>query len=280
MLTMFCLQIEQRVADWLCKQVQLGFLFGKSIDGWVWRLKIIPVIDILNGKVVHAVKGQRHNYQPLESILFKSVEPLEAAKGFKALGFTELYVADLDAIIDCSTDFEVFKPIAEQTGLHLMVDAGVTNVERAQKLLGKGVSKLIVGTETLQTKKFVAQAVDLFGGDRVVVSLDLRGNKILVKLGFDGCSDPICLLRDFKSMGVSQVIVLDLARVGSGEGVNVDFLKRVIDEVGVDVYVGGGVRDINDLVELRTLGVSGVLVATALHTGKISMTQLKQEGFL
>ena len=81
-------------------------------------------------------------------------------------------------------------------------------------------------------------------------------------------------------MGVSQVIVLDLARVGSGEGVNIDFLKQVIAEVGVDVYVGGGVRDINDLVELRKLGVSGALVATALHTGKISIAQLKQEGFL
>jgi phosphoribosylformimino-5-aminoimidazole carboxamide ribotide isomerase len=243
-------------------------------------LKVIPVIDILNGKVVHAVKGQRHNYQPLESILFKSIEPLEVAKGFKTLGFTELYVADLDAIIDCSTDFEVFKPIADETGLCLMVDAGVTNVERAQKLFTKNVSKLIIGTETLQSKKFVEQAVDIFGSDHVVVSLDLKGDKILVKLGFDGCLNPICLLQDFKRMGLSQVIVLDLIRVGSGEGVNVDFLKQVINEVGVDVYVGGGVRDIQDLVELRNLGVSGALVATALHTGKISVSQLKQEGFL
>ncbi len=81
-------------------------------------------------------------------------------------------------------------------------------------------------------------------------------------------------------MGISQVIVLDLARVGSDEGVNTDFLKKVIAEVGVDVYVGGGVRDINDLIELRNLGVSGALIATALHTGIITIEQLKQEGFL
>ena len=243
-------------------------------------MKIIPVIDILNGKVVHAVKGQRHNYQPLESILFKSTEPLETAKGFKALGFSELYVANLDAIIDCSTDFGFFKDIAEETGLRLMVDAGVTSIDRAQKLFENNVSKLIIGTETLQSKKFVAQAVEIFGSNRVVVSLDLKGDKILVKLGFDGCLSPICLLKDFKAMGVSQVIVLDLARVGSGEGVNLDFLKKVIAEVGVEVYVGGGVRDINDLVELKKLGVSGALIATALHTGKISIAQLKQKGFL
>ncbi len=76
------------------------------------------------------------------------------------------------------------------------------------------------------------------------------------------------------------MIVLDLLRVGSGEGVNVDFLKNVIAEVGIDVYVGGGVRDINDLVELKNLGVSGALVATALHTGKISIDQLKQKDLL
>jgi phosphoribosylformimino-5-aminoimidazole carboxamide ribotide isomerase len=73
---------------------------------------------------------------------------------------------------------------------------------------------------------------------------------------------------------------LDLARVGSGEGVNLDFLKKVIADVGVDVYVGGGVRDITDLLELRNLGVSGALIATALHTGKITIAQLNQKGFL
>jgi phosphoribosylformimino-5-aminoimidazole carboxamide ribotide isomerase len=243
-------------------------------------LKVIPVIDILNSKVVHAVRGKRNEYQPLQSILCKSVEPLEVAQAFRNLGFSELYVADLDAIIDCSTDFQVLKNIVDATGLKLMVDAGVTSIERAQKLLDSGVSKLIVGTETLQTKRFVSEAVDLFGGNRVVVSLDLRGSKILVKLGFDGCTDPLCLLREFRAMGVSEVIVLDLTRVGSGEGVNVDFLKRVIAEVGVDVYVGGGVRGIEDLVELKNLGVKGALVATALHTGKITIDELKNNGLL
>lgn len=229
---------------------------------------------------MHAVRGKRKDYQPVQSILCKSVEPLEVAKTFRTLGFSELYVADLDAIIDCSMNFQTLTHIAKETGLKLMVDAGVTAIERANQLLGSGVSKLIIGTETLQKKSFVGKAVALFGSSQVVVSLDLKGDKVLVKLGFDGCSDSMCLLRQFKEMGVSQVIVLDLERVGSGEGVKVDFLKKVITDVGVDVYVGGGVRDINDLVELRNLGVSGALIATALHTGKISIEELKQKDFL
>ena len=246
----------------------------------VLALKVIPVIDILNGIVVHAVRGKRKEYKPLQSILCKSVEPLEVAKAFKVLGFTDLYVADLDAIIDCSTNFQSLKTIADAIGFKLMVDAGVTNIERAKKLIENGVSELIIGTETLQSTNFVNEAVQLFGTNRIVVSLDLKGDKVLVKLDFDEHIEPIRLLKDFKQMGVSQVIILDLARVGSNEGVNVDFLKQVIADVGVDVYVGGGVRDVMDLVELRNLGVSGALLATALHTGKISIEQLKQENFL
>jgi len=243
-------------------------------------LKAIPVIDILNGVVVHAVRGKRIEYKPLQSNLSNSVDPIEVAKDFKKLGFSELYIADLDAIIDCSADFQVFQRIIDVTGLNLMVDAGVTSMERAEKLLKSGVSKLVIGTETLQTKSFVGEAVKAFGSDRVIVSLDLRGDKVLVKLGFNGCADPMCLLSEFKVMGVSQVIVLDLARVGSGEGVNMAFMKKVLAEVPLNLYVGGGVRDISDLIELRDTGISGALVATSLHSGKISIGQLKDNGFL
>lgn len=253
---------------------------SKKVEGYKQKFKIIPVIDISNGAVVHAARGKREEYYPLQSVLCKSVEPLEVAKTFKNLGFDELYVADLDAIINCKPNFQTLTSIVSETGLKVMVDAGITDIEKAQQLRISGVSKLIIGTETLQKKKFVAEAVKLFGSQCVVVSLDLKEDKILVKMGFDGCKSPICLLKDFEKMGVSQIIVLDLMRVGSVEGVNIDFLKKVIAEVDVDIYVGGGVRSIADLVELRDLGVSGVLVATALHTGKISIASLKQEGFL
>lgn len=243
-------------------------------------MKVIPVIDVLNGKVVHAVRGKRSDYRPLQSVLCKSVDPLEVAKTFKTLGFTELYVADLDAIIECSTNFHALKRIADETRLKMMVDAGVTAMERARSLLESGVSKLVIGTETLQNKSFVAEAVRFFGSNRVIVSLDLKGDKVLARPGFEGSEDPIHLLTEFREMGVSQVIVLDLTRVGSGEGVNVDFLKKVLGNLRMDVYVGGGVRNMTDLIELKSLGISGVLVATALHSGKISVEELRRTGLL
>jgi phosphoribosylformimino-5-aminoimidazole carboxamide ribotide isomerase len=242
-------------------------------------LNIIPVIDVLNGIVVHAIKGLRKEYKPLQSSLIDSIHPFEVAKSLKTLGFSQLYIADLDAIITCSMNFQMVKQISDETGLELMVDAGVTSIERAQHLLDCGAAELIVGTETLQSKSFVEEAIKRFGSNRVLVSLDMKEGKVLVKEGFDGSREPLSLLGEFKRMGVSQVIVLDLGRVGSGEGVDIGFLKKVIDMVGVDVYVGGGVRNINDLVELKKNGISGALVATALHNGRISIDELKQLGF-
>jgi phosphoribosylformimino-5-aminoimidazole carboxamide ribotide isomerase len=244
------------------------------------KLKVIPVIDILNGIAVHAVKGIRSEYKPLQSILSDSAQPLAVAKAFRNLGFSDLYVADLDAIIDCTTSFGGLKQVAESSGIKLMVDAGITNIDRAKSLLNNGVSKVVVGTETMQSKSFVGEAVKHLGVDRVIVSLDLKGDKVLAKEGFDGAKEPISLLREFKEMGLAEVIVLDLSRVGSGEGINIDLLRKVIDEVSLETFVGGGVRSIEDLVQLRDLGVSGVLVATALHTGKISVKQLKQAKLL
>jgi phosphoribosylformimino-5-aminoimidazole carboxamide ribotide isomerase len=253
---------------------------SKKVEGYKQKFRVIPVIDILNGVVVHASGGKRREYKPLQSVLCKSTDPLEVARTFKNLGFTDLYIADLDAIIDCNTNFQTLKLIAKDTGLNLLVDAGVTSIERAQTLLKTGISKLIVGTETLQSQGFVEEAVELFGSKRVLVSLDFRGEKLVVKMGFDGCSDAVCLLQGFKRIGLSQVIVLDLARVGGGEGVNVGFLKKIIVEVGIDVYVGGGVRNIADLVELKNFGAAGALVATTLHSGKISVQMLKENDLL
>jgi phosphoribosylformimino-5-aminoimidazole carboxamide ribotide isomerase len=243
-------------------------------------VKIIPVIDVLGGRVVHAVRGRRKEYQPLKSNLCASTDPVDVAAALKALGFGELYVADLDAITRGQANFSIFKNIADKTGLELMVDAGIDTLKKAERVLESHVSKVIIGTETLTSASLVAEAIRLFGSEKVMVSLDLMGNRIISGFELGTLKDPVALLREFQEAGVSQIIVLDLARVGSGEGVNVPFLREVLRNIKANVYVGGGVRDIKDLMELKDIGVFGVLVATALHSGKISLKELKQAGLL
>jgi phosphoribosylformimino-5-aminoimidazole carboxamide ribotide isomerase len=239
-------------------------------------LKITPVLDVLGGVAVHAVRGRRKDYQPLKSVLCASSEPVDVAAALKTLGFSMLYMADLDAITGGHPNLSMFTRIADKTGLELMVDAGVTSLEAAKKVLNSQTSKVIIGTETLTSASFVGEAVDSFGSEKIVVSLDLMGDRVLSRFKLGRLAEPVAFLRELERQGVSQVIVLDLQKVGSGEGVNTHFLKDVLRNVKAEVFVGGGVRDIKDLLELKELGVFGVLVATALHSGKITPENLKQ----
>jgi phosphoribosylformimino-5-aminoimidazole carboxamide ribotide isomerase len=239
-------------------------------------LKIIPVVDVLGGIVVHAVRGRRKEYQPLKSILCASTDPVDVAAALKSIGFSELYVADLDAIESGHPSCSLFKRIADKTGLKLMVDAGIADLKKTEEVLGSHVSKVIIGTETLQNARFVAEAIKSFGSEKVMVSLDLMGNRIISGFKLGSLEEPVKFLRELQDMGVSQIIVLDLEKVGSGEGVNLPFLKEVFRNTKVNLFVGGGVRDVNDLIELKDFGVFGVLVATALHSGRISLEELKK----
>jgi phosphoribosylformimino-5-aminoimidazole carboxamide ribotide isomerase len=243
-------------------------------------LRVIPVIDILDDVAVHAVRGRRSEYQPLKSAVCTSADPLDVALAFKALGFSELYVADLDAIMDGRPNFSVLKEITDTTGLRLMVDAGIADLQRAKRMLRSHISKVIIGTETLPSISFVGEAVKALGSERVVVSLDLKGEKVISGFELGIFSNPLDLLREFQGVGIDQIIVLDLARVGSKEGVNMPLLREVLKNHEVRVFVGGGVRDIKDLVELRNMGAFGVLIATSLHEGRISLEELRCAGFL
>jgi phosphoribosylformimino-5-aminoimidazole carboxamide ribotide isomerase len=239
-------------------------------------MKLVPAIDILDGVVVHAVRGERHAYQPLNSILVNSRRPLDVVKKFKTLGFSEIYLADLNAIMGNGNNFAVLQQMTKIIGLQIMVDAGTYTLEQVEELLSYGISKVILGTETLSSLSFVKKAIDCIGTQKIIVSIDLKQGKVLGKSGVFRAKSPLSLATELDKCGVSKLIVLDLARVGSEEGVDLQLLKSLIDKLSVEVLVGGGVRDTADLEALENMGVSGVLLASTLHSGKISMDQIKK----
>lgn len=243
-------------------------------------MKIIPVLDVLNGIAVRAVRGKREEYLPLVSVLCASAKPVDVAFAFKSLDFDQLYMADLDAILHKLANFGLYKRIKADTGLDLMVDAGIADMERAKEVLESGVSQIVIGTETLSDLGFLKQAVESFGEDRVIVSLDLVEGKVVSVSQAITSMNPLAAARAFQEMGITRIIVLDLARVGTGQGVNLALVKEILEKVKVQVLTGGGIRDIKDLEPLRELGVSGVLLATALHNGTVTVRQLNSAGFL
>ena len=243
-------------------------------------MKVIPVIDVLKNLAVHAVRGERAKYQPLRSVLCPSANPIEVASTFRSLGFDELYMADLDAIAGREPNLRLYRRVNDLTGLRLMVDAGVNTVEAVEKILGSSVSNVIIGTETLNDVNLVGEVVNHFGRDRVIVSLDLKGGRILSPSEALKSLSPARLVERLAEMGVRRVIVLDLLRVGTEGGINLKVVKEILEETPVEVLTGGGVRSIEDLEELREIGVSADLVATALHKGRIRVEDLKIRGFL
>jgi len=243
-------------------------------------MKVIPVIDVLKGVAVHGVRGERDRYQPLRSILCESADPLNIASAFESLGFTGLYLADLDAILGKSANFNVYRQIMTETGLDLMVDAGIANFVRAEEVLATEVSKIVVGSETLETLEFLSQAVKAFGEDRVVVSIDLKKGKVLSASEVIASLDAVSFAQELGKIGVAQIILLELDRVGTEQGINWALLRTILEKTRVDVLVGGGIRSLQELEELRKLGVSGALVATILHNGKLPVDELTTANLL
>jgi len=243
-------------------------------------MKIIPVIDVLNAIVVHGKRGERKRYQPLKSSLCKSTDPLDIALTLESLGFKSLYLADLDAILGKSANFNIFRDIVKKTSLDLMVDAGIADINKAQKVMETGVSKIVVGSETLSSLDFVSQAVNTFGEDKVVVSIDQKEGKVLSASEAIASMNVVSFAQKLANLGVRQIIFLDLDRVGTEHGINLTALRIILETTGVKVLVGGGIRSLQELEELRALGVFGALVATVLHNGKVTVNELKSANFL
>jgi len=239
-------------------------------------LRIIPVVDLLGGLVVHARRGERNKYQPIKSVLSPTAEPVEVVKAFyREFKFEELYVADLDAIQGKGITVENIRRISRITPMELMVDAGVNNIEAAQVVKEAGASRIIIGTETLEDLKTLPDIIREMGSSKIISSLDMKQGKVVSKSPDFRTLSPVKAAKTLEEMGASQLIVLELTRVGSESGVDLALVESIVSNVGIPVLTGGGVRNISDLIELDEIGVSGALVATSLHTGSITAHDLR-----
>lgn len=237
------------------------------------KLRVVPVVDLRGGVAVHAVGGERSQYRPVRSILASSPDPLSLGASFRSMGLDELYIADLDMIERVGSNLGVVAEIKRRLGLRLLVDAGVNSPDEAEELIKLGVDEVVVGTETLNDPAELREVAMAVGG-RVAASIDLVDGSLLTRSASLRSAGVLGAARALAGLGAAELIVIELRRVGSRAGPDVELAKRVAEAVDVPVLVGGGVRSLADLIALRRAGAAGALVATALHDGSIGAADL------
>jgi phosphoribosylformimino-5-aminoimidazole carboxamide ribotide isomerase len=219
---------------------------------------------------VHAVRGERERYRPLRSEIVAGSDPVDVARAIRdRFGLEELYVADLDAIAGGPLQSGILAALAREA--HLMVDAGAGDLATVRELLELGAARVVIGTETLRKQAALERLRAELPDAPLVLSLDLRAGRVLSAdpdLARLGAPDALARLQ---SADVREVIVLDLARVGSGAGPDFELMRELrVRFPGLELLAGGGVRHGDDVRALAEAGAAGALVATAIHDGTLS----------
>ncbi len=239
-------------------------------------MNILPVIDLMNRRVVRGVAGRRDDYQPLRSDLTVSTEPLAVARALREhFGLTTLYLADLDAIRHRQPCCDVYQMLlADQ--FDLLVDAGLREFEFGEWLSARGVCGVIAGLETCPGPTWLAELCRRLPPGAVVFSLDLLSGRVLGNSTPWKTIEPISIARQAVACGVERIIVLDLCQVGIPGGLVTTALcgqlRAEFPRLGI--MSGGGVRGGGDLDEGARLGLDAVLVASALHDGRITRQEV------
>ena len=231
-------------------------------------MDIIPVIDVRLGRAVAAVRGRRADYQALATRLAAGSDPLDIARGYAALfTFPVLYVADLDGIEGRGRHKDLTAQLAAAVPrMRFWVDDGASAREAVQRIAEAARVTPVVGSESLRGDEDVA-ALRALPRERYVLSLDFKDDRF---------AGPVAVL-DEPQHWPHAVVVMARARVGSGEGPDLQRVANIVARAGNRrIYAAGGVRDRADIEALHTAGAAGVLIATALHSGTIKAGDLEE----
>ena len=216
-------------------------------------MEVVPVLDIRGGVAVCGVSGRREEYRPLKSVFSETSDPAKIAT---ALPFEQLYVADLDGIVEHRPDIKTLRALA---GIKkTMIDLGV-RVSEDLAIFDEFNCEIILGTETVKDRMVVSEALNRFG-NQVIVSIDIKGGRVLSEFL---PSNPLEAYHALVDLGVRRSIFLNISSVGT-ERSDFSFIKD-LNKTG-EILLGGGITK-KDLTRLEASIVDGVLVGTALHKG-------------
>lgn len=229
-------------------------------------MQCIFVFDILNGAVVHALRGERSRYKPIAefSRVTGSSDPLQILNELRPV---QVYVADLNMIMGSGQNLEIIDKISKRA--RTMADTGAS---RSSDLDGLPPSVLpVLGTETAS----ISLMEEVSNKRRIIASLDMSNRKVLSKDKALADRSPLEVLEELNQLDLEGVIIMELNRIGTSAGLDKKFLAEAKRISRHPLILGGGVKDEKDLLALDRIGFSGALVATAIHNGMIPLNWIQ-----
>jgi phosphoribosylformimino-5-aminoimidazole carboxamide ribotide isomerase len=240
-------------------------------------MKIIPAIDIIEGKCVRLVQGNFGNMKVYHE------DPLEVAQNFENEGFEYIHVVDLDGARKGKVvNWKVLEKIAEHTVLKVDFGGGVKTAEEIERLLGLGFDYINIGSIAVQKPELFRDWVRQFGADNFILSADVE--KGTVKVAGWKETDPIRLLdliRSFEKDHINRITCTAIEADGMLNGPNLLLYKKLRMAFPTHfITASGGIAAIDELLELQYLNINAAIIGKALYEKRITADQLKNENLL
>lgn len=226
---------------------------------------VIPAVDIKNGKCVQLVQGKPGT----EQVVIEN--PEKVAEKWQNEGASLLHVINLDgAFGDAGANLDVVRRILETVSIPVELGGGIRIKEDCAKLLNMGVSKVILGTMAIEHPEYVEELSGEFGSERVMVALDSKDSKVVVR-GWTEKTEKTApeLGKLFEEKGAGGILFTNVDVEGLMEGFKVEPLLELLEAVNIPVVYSGGVTSIEDVEKLSTTGAYGVVIGSALYRGRI-----------
>ncbi len=237
-------------------------------------IKIIPALDIIEGKCIRLTKGDFATKKIYDE------NPLEAARRFEDSGVTNLHLVDLDgAKAKRIINHKVLETIANKTDLKIDFGGGIRSEESLRIAFQSGASKVTVGSIAVEEKETAVSWFKKFG-KRIILGADVKNEMIAVNAWEHTTNISIIdFIEDYLNRGAKSVIVTDISRDGTLRGPAFDLYKKIKDELlKIELIASGGVSKIEDIYELNDMNIDGVIIGKAIYEGKIRLKEL--ENFL
>lgn len=235
-------------------------------------MKIIPAIDLIEGKCVRLEQGDYARKKVYNA------NPVEVAKSFEDKGVKYLHLVDLDgAKAGHIVNWKVLKAIAEQTSLHIDFGGGVKRRQDLEVAFENGAKQVTGGSIAVKNKAEFQSWIETYGGEKIILGADVKEEKIAIS-GWKEITDIglFAFVKEYQDLGIQSIICTDIQKDGLLSGSSVDLYRRLIETFpGLKVVASGGVSSLEEIQQLEAIGTYGAIIGKALYEKKLTIEALK-----